>query len=278
MWLLGEYQRGIDEALDVRLGDVTIPVPGLDSRLDGLSILHLSDLHLGTLEGTLDAVEKAVTGAKADLCVMTGDYAPQYGQRTNYVVQGLERILAGVESRNGVFATLGNYDSAGLTQALIGSGICQVMINESAQITINGAPVCITGTDDPYEQDQTPIKAALSNPSKGFRIALVHTPDLAADAAVAGHDLYFCGHTHGGQICLPGSKPVLTNCRKRPDMASGLWREGSMWGYTSRGAGVSSIPRRHNCPPEVTLIRLVAGGPLPDACEAGASIARNGGA
>ena len=262
MWLLGEYQRGIADALDVQLGEVLIPVPGLAPALDGLSILHLSDLHLGMLEDTQQAVEAAVRDVQVDICVMTGDYAPRFNRQTTSVIEGIRQILAGVETRYGVFATLGNYDSAGMARALIDSGLCRVLVDETVPLIINDALVSITGTDDPYQQDQAGILSALRHPAEGFRVALVHTPDLAAEAAEAGHDLYLCGHTHGGQICLPGGQPVLTNCRKRGDLASGLWREGNMWGYTSRGAGVSSIPRRHNCPPEVTILRLVAGPPI----------------
>lgn len=262
LWMVGEYRRGIDEALDVRLSELLLPVPGLDPRLDGLSILHITDLHLGVLDGIEEATARAVEGVSTDLCVMTGDYAPRYGRRTAAVAAGMKRILAGVEARHGVFATLGNYDSADLARAMLDGGWCRLLVNERAGLTVNGAPVTVTGTDDPFLQDEKPILAALSDPGEGFRIALVHTPDLAAEAAAGGFSLYLCGHTHGGQICLPGGNPLTTNCKRRRDLASGLWREGGMWGYTSRGAGVSSIARRHNCPAEVTLIRLVAGAPL----------------
>ena len=262
LWLLGEYRKGIEDALDVRLYELSLPVPDLDPRLDRMSILHITDLHLGVLDGIEDATAAAAAGVEADLCVLTGDYAPRYGQRTDRVLHGVSRILAGVKAKHGVFATLGNYDSAALARGLLDGGFCDLLINRHARVEINGVAVTLTGADDPYDQDHGPIRAALAAPGDGFRIALVHTPDMAAEAAAAGFGLYLCGHTHGGQICLPGGKPVITNCKRRPDLASGLWREGGMWGYTSRGAGVSSIGRRHNCPPEVTLIRLVAGGPV----------------
>ncbi len=241
------------------LGSCCCRSPGLDPRLDGFSILHLSDLHLGFLDGIQQAIERAVHGVQADLCVLTGDYAPRYDKHTAAAVDGVRGILDGVETRYGAFATLGNYNSPPLARALRDGGFCRLLINGHAEIAVNGVQVSITGTDDPYDQDHRSIAAALTTPPEGFRIALVHTPDMAAEAAAAGHDLYLCGHTHGGQICWPGGHPIITNCKRRPDLASGLWREGEMWGYTSRGAGVSSIGRRHNCPPEVTLIRLVAG-------------------
>jgi uncharacterized protein len=261
-WLLGEYQNGIDQARNVRLFEVLIPVPGLDSRLNGLSILHLSDLHLGTLDGVHAAIEEAVSGLSVDLCLLTGDYAPSYRARPDRVLERMRSILNGVIAPHGTFAILGNYDSAALARALAASGMCRLLINETVTVPVNGCPISITGTDDPYEQPHGAILSALARPSEGFRIAMVHSPDLAAEAATSGHHLYLCGHTHGGQICRPSGRPILTNCRRRRDLASGLWREGSMWGYTSRGAGVSGIPRRHYCPPEVTLLRLVAGYPI----------------
>lgn len=262
LWCLGEYQKGIEDARDVQLNEILLPMPGLDPNLDGLTILQISDLHLGVLDGIENAVTDAVQDLAPDLCVLTGDYAPRYGQRTDDTIAGVERIVSAFQAKLGVFAVLGNYDNATLAQSLAGSDFCRLLINDRVQINANGSPIGITGTDDPYDQDLGPIRKALSHTGGGaLEIALVHTPDMAAEAASAGFDLYLCGHTHGGQICLPGGKPIITNCRRRPDLASGLWREGSMWGYTSRGAGVSSIPRRHNCPPEVTLIRLIAGHP-----------------
>lgn len=262
LWLIGEYRKGIEDARDVRLYEVSLPVPGLPPGLDGLTLLHITDLHLGVLDGIEEAVTAAIAGVEADLCVLTGDYAPRYDERTEQVVEGIQRILSGVTAKHGVYATLGNYDSANLARRLMDGGFCDLLVNRQARLDVNGVAVTVTGTDDPYQQEHDPILEALAAPGEGFRIALVHTPDMAAEAAAGGFDLYLCGHTHGGQICLPGGKPVITNCKRRRDLATGLWREGGMWGYTSRGAGVSSIGRRHNCPPEVTLIRLVAGGPL----------------
>jgi len=265
-WLIGEYRNGIDQALDVREYGLLLPVPGLDPNLDGFTILHLSDLHLGQFPGLTEAIEHAVKDLQPDVCVLTGDYAPTYKTRPDHVLAALRPILERIDSRHGFYATLGNYDSPELAAALQHDGKCRLLINEHAAIRHHSALVHLTGTDDPYLQDNGPILEALAAPREGFgesfRIALVHTPDLAGEAAAAGYDLYLCGHTHGGQICRPSGRPILKNCKKRPDLASGLWREGGMWGYTSRGAGVSGIPRRHYCPPEVTMIRLVAGAPL----------------
>lgn len=258
MWGIGQYAAGLAEARNVRLAPLDLPVPELDPRLDGFTILHLSDLHLGYLSGVAEAAAAAVAGVSVDLCVLTGDFAPVYGAPPERIVAGVERIVSGIESRHGVFLTLGNYDSARLARGLRAYDGWRLLIDERARLQHGGATVSLTGLDDPYQQPHAPLRAALAAGGEGYRIVLAHAPELAAEAAASGADLYLCGHTHGGQICLPSGRPVFRNTR-RPDLVRGLWREGTMWGYTTSGAGVSGIPRRHNCPPEVALIRLVAG-------------------
>jgi predicted MPP superfamily phosphohydrolase len=85
---------------------------------------------------------------------------------------------------------------------------------------------------------------------------LVHSPEAALLAAEAGFALYLCGHTHGGQICLPGGIPVITNIQYRRRFASGPWRCGEMIGYTSRGLGTSGLPVRFFSRGEIALITL----------------------
>ncbi|MGE5504702.1 MAG: metallophosphoesterase, partial [Actinomycetota bacterium] len=102
-------------------------------------------------------------------------------------------------------------------------------------------------------------------PAQGrFGIALVHSPELAPEAAAAGHRLYLCGHTHGGQISLPGGIPVLTHDQRRHGqvprrLARGRWSHGAMTGITSTGAGASGIPLRFATPPEMLRITLRRG-------------------
>ena len=90
----------------------------------------------------------------------------------------------------------------------------------------------------------------------GFRILLQHSPELLDEAAAASVALYLCGHTHGGQICLPGGIPLMTNIRTPRRYASGLWQHGDMTGYTSVGVGVSVMPLRFFSKGEVAVITL----------------------
>jgi predicted MPP superfamily phosphohydrolase len=99
-------------------------------------------------------------------------------------------------------------------------------------------------------------KAATPIPEDGFAILLSHTPEVFRQAAHAGFDLMLSGHTHGGQICLPGGFPVTRGGRVPRRVVGGAWRHHAMCGYTSTGAGVSVVPLRLNCPPEITLHTL----------------------
>ncbi len=114
----------------------------------------------------------------------------------------------------------------------------------------------MTGTDDVYYYYTDAARAALDAAPDGFKIALIHSAELAEVAANAGFNLYLAGHTHGGQVCLPGGMPIITqmSCDRR--YASGLWRHGSMNGYTTTGIGVSGLPVRFNTRGEVVLITL----------------------
>src|SRR4029079_2861599 len=99
------------------------------------------------------------------------------------------------------------------------------------------------------------LDAALSGvPEDACKVLLVHSPEVIARAAERGVDLYLCGHTHGGQVCLPGLGPVVLNANCARRYARGTWRYGSMQGYTSSGLGTSCVPVRFFCPPEVAVI------------------------
>jgi hypothetical protein len=93
-------------------------------------------------------------------------------------------------------------------------------------------------------------------PSEAFSVLLSHTPEIFRQAAHAGFNLLLSGHTHGGQICLPGRIPIILESRLPRSMGSGPWVYGDLSGYTSVGVGSSIVPVRFNCPPEITLHHL----------------------
>jgi predicted MPP superfamily phosphohydrolase len=136
-------------------------------------------------------------------------------------------------------------------------GGIQMLLNEHAVLEHSGEKIWLAGVDDPHYYETDNLDKALEGvPEDGFTILLAHSPEICRKAAFAGVDLYLCGHTHAGQICLPGGRPLLINSKCPHQCHSGLWSFEEMTGYTSRGAGTSSVDVRFNCPPEITVHTL----------------------
>jgi predicted MPP superfamily phosphohydrolase len=132
----------------------------------------------------------------------------------------------------------------------------RVLANETVTIRRGGAAMHVTGLDDVHYFYTDAAGRALSDAPAGCKIALVHSPEAAHLAARAGYALYLCGHTHAGQICLPGGQPIITNSAFHWRHARGMWRRGAMLGYTSPGAGTSGLPVRYFSRGEVTVLTL----------------------
>jgi predicted MPP superfamily phosphohydrolase len=112
----------------------------------------------------------------------------------------------------------------------------------------------LAGIDDAHFYGSDSIeKAATGMSREEFSVLLSHTPEVYREGERLGFDVMLSGHTHGGQICLPGGIPVTLDARLPRHMGKGAWRYGKLSGYTSVGAGSSIVPVRFNCPPEITL-------------------------
>ena len=131
-----------------------------------------------------------------------------------------------------------------------------MLLNECETI-LRGDQLYLAGIDDAhYYRVDNIEKAASEIPENGFSILLSHTPEIYRQEAHAGFDLLLSGHTHGGQICLPGSTPITLDSVLPRHMGSGPWKHCDMVGYTSVGVGTSVVPARLNCLPEITLHHL----------------------
>jgi len=132
-----------------------------------------------------------------------------------------------------------------------------MLLNETEQLVREGEHIYLAGIDDAHCFRVDNIGKAASEIRDGaFSILLSHTPEIYRQAAHAGFNLLLSGHTHGGQICLPGSVPITLDSVLPRRMGSGAWEYHTMVGYTSVGAGSSIVAVRFNCPPEITLHRL----------------------
>ncbi len=250
-------------ALDIRRVEIDLAFADLPAAFDGYRILQISDPHFDALAGVAEAIRARVAGVPVDLCVFTGDYrAAESGAfRQRSILAPMAAIVAEVAAADGCLAVLGNHDCHEMVEPLEESVGVRVLVNEQVLVARGGESLALLGFDDPYRfytASSRRFAASLAPDAGGpFRIMLVHTPDLADEAARLGCALYLCGHTHGGQICLPGGRPIIQHLHKETRLGRGLWRRRQMVGYTSPGAGVAgSLPIRVFAPAEVTLFRL----------------------
>ncbi len=252
--LAGLYERAQRNARTIRLVHNTLPLAGLPAPFEGLRVLHLSDLHTDLDPRITQAIAERVQGLDYDLCVLTGDYrAKTYGP-VGPALAGMGIIRA--QLRDPIYAVLGNHDSIRLVPGLEDMGI-RVLLNESVAIERNGALLHLVGIDDAhYYQVHNIHQAVAGIEPDACTLLLSHTPEVYRHAAHAGFRAMLCGHTHGGQICLPGGHALIWDspCPRR--LAGGPWTQGEMSGYTSLGSGSSVVNARLNCLPEVTLHTL----------------------
>jgi len=255
--MLGCYERGVRNAADIRLNEMDIWFEGLPEAFDGFKVLQLSDLHVDFLPETLRVALDLTAGVEADICVLTGDFRRRVTGGFEDILPAMERLMSDVSTRHGTYAILGNHDCADMVEPFEDLGI-RVLINETHTIRRQAAELHLTGTDDVHYYYTDGARQALEAVPEGFRIALIHSAELADVAAECGYQLYLAGHTHGGQVCLPGGWPIITHLSRFRRYARGLWRHGKMVGYTSTGVGVSGLPVRFNTRGEVALITLHA--------------------
>lgn len=252
----GLYWRGIDNAGKVELRENRPALSRLPQAFDGFAILQISDLHVEMSEAAMARTADLVNSLRYDLCVLTGDYRAQTWGPYEAALSGVARLREVL--RGEVFGVLGNHDTILMVPGLEAMGI-KMLLNESVVIERGRERIHLAGVDDAhfYRMDNLE-KAAANIPHDAFSILITHTPEIYKQAAHAGFDLLLSGHTHGGQICLPGGIPITLDSVLPRHMGAGAWRYHGMAGYTSVGAGSSVVPVRFNCPPEITLHRLEA--------------------
>jgi len=258
MRLCGLYPRGRRNALAPVLEQFELSFPTLPEAFDGYRILQLTDTHLDLLPELGAIAGRMLGGVEIDLLVFTGDALADSDAPPQTATGPLAEAIAGVTVRGRRLAILGNHDTAAVAQALEALGF-EMLLNRSTAIERDGDRIAVTGLDDVHHFYTPAAEQALASGEPGFRIALIHSPEMADRAGAAGVDFYLCGHTHGGQICLPGGRMLVTRLTRCRHAARGLWRAGRTVGYTSRGLGVSGRPQRFNCPGEITIITLRRG-------------------
>jgi uncharacterized protein len=254
--LTGLRQRGERNALNPVIRDIRLTYANLPEDFCGFKLLHLTDLHADGVIGLADAVSERLSGLQVDLCVLTGDYRFGMHGPCHDIYPPMERIVKSINARLGVVGVLGNHDVSEEIPALERLGV-RMLMNEALEVRRGRDSAWVIGVDDPHYYGCDDLPAALSDvPAEAFKILLVHTPEIITEAEASGVDLYLCGHTHGGQVCLPGIGPIVTNANCPRAYARGVWTYKKLQGYTSPGVGTSGIPVRFFCPPEIGLVEL----------------------
>jgi uncharacterized protein len=255
--LTGLYWRARKNAERIQIRHHDISLPGLPAAFDGFTILHLSDLHIDMNQGAMRRLIELLPELSYDLCVLTGDYRGKTFGPFAATIEGMARLRTHIAGP--VYGVLGNHDTIRMVPALEEMGI-HILVNEAEPLLRDGQRLHLAGIDDAhYYRVDNIEKAAAQIPDGEFSILLSHTPEIYRQAAHADFDLLLSGHTHGGQICLPGAIPITLDSTLPRRMGSGSWRYGQMVGYTSVGVGSCIVTVRINCLPEITLHHLRCG-------------------
>ena len=262
------------ESKRVELTETVLRIPDLPPGLEGLRILHIADTHFPADAESLPRFLAAADRRPYDIVVGTGDYVDS---QTGWDVA--LRAFRALEPGLGVFAVIGGHEryaprrwDAGLRMAgrprrrwvdpspfvegLRDAGV-RVLINESTMAEIGGEAVRFIGIDDAYhglDRLEQPLPA---EDAPGFRILLSHSPDGVPADGRGAFPLAFAGHTHGGQICLPGYGAPVRHARAVGRRnASGVVCIGETQVVISRGFGTTSLPMRFACRPELGIVEL----------------------
>ena len=236
-----------------RLGvtEATLPVSGLPPALEGTRIALLTDIHHSALVGAAD-VQKAVQLALAqrpDLIVLGGDYVT-FGDRR--FVSPVAELLAPLHAPHGVFAILGNHDDDKEMPAALARNRFTVLKDQRTRVTLRGEALELAGIRF-WTRRPADVARVLRN-AHDTVLLLAHDPRRLTEASELNVPGVLSGHTHGGQVVVPGFGAIA---KARFPILEGVGGRDNTSIFVSRGIGTVYVPVRINCPPEVALITLV---------------------
>jgi predicted MPP superfamily phosphohydrolase len=247
-------KTAIDEASSLSLERVEIECPRLPKKLDGLKIIHLSDIHHSPFTN-IEHIERTIKVAnrlKPDMFLLTGDYV----SHEKKYVGPVAKVLGTLKSEFGTYACLGNHDHWTAPELVVRrfreAGIT-MLVNEGFRFEARDASFWLCGVDD-HMVGKTDLPSALkgSYPDE-MKLLLAHNPLIFRQATRYGVDLTLSGHTHGGQVKVRDPEKRLLPRRK---LTSGLHSRKDSQIYITRGIGTVVLPIRYQCPPEISLLEL----------------------
>jgi len=267
LWLLASFGLGYECMWrgpgSIRVEETKVALADWPESLPPMRVVVLADLQTALLTGRERAVSGIVESLKPDLIVIPGDLVAQ-SLEPRYPIESARHVLGSITAPLGVYAVNGDVDAAvpGELWTVL-RGTDAILLDNGAELLHAGFPIELAGFD-PHRGES--FRALLSAPPlSSLRIALVHRPDHARQIADAGFDLVIAGHTHGGQVVIPGLGPPYVNSSVSRKIGAGglhaLTERSQL--YVSRGIGLEAgfaPPIRLFCPPEISLLIL---GPQP---------------
>lgn len=255
--LIGSYPVFF-ERYAFQVNTYQVPVANLPANFNNFTIVQLTDLHFGFLMPlvVIEYIINKINSLRKDIIVCTGDYIHE--KNNTYEIDTVWPQLMKLKAKSGVYSVLGNHDHWGDTDRslywLKKSG--QDVRHQAVSISRGNERIWIGGAGD-FVEDELGIDEAFRNvPPDECKILLAHNPDSADTEFETGVDLMIAGHTHGGQVVIPGvGAPVLPV--KNPNYSSGFIRSKKTNLYISRGVGWAILPVRFNCFPEISVLKLV---------------------
>ena len=246
------YYSAVYEPADLEVVRRTVLIRDLPARLDGMRMVQVSDLHL-TKAGSLHTrMVEQVQALKPDVIFVTGDLVD-----TTSAVADVHDLLGYLEAPGGIWAVPGNWDHTAEAiddlKSALSSAKVNFLINQSQQLE---AGFWIVGVDDPASGHDQLDEAVADVPAGVRRLLLAHSPDIVPNLAGQTFDLILSGHTHGGQIDLPFLNGAWLKDGPSNKYIQGLYQVHGSPLYVNRGIGMTTLPVRIHCRPEITHFTL----------------------
>lgn len=235
---------------------ITVNDEGLAGRMQGLSVVQISDLHLRGKAGFLQKrLVAKVNALQPDLLLITGDFQDDIDRLRETI-----ELLRSFQAKVGVFGVMGNTDhhffrTQGLIKELLDSGTT-ILLNENRRVSLpNGRHLWLAGVDDPVTHRARLEQSLAGIPTGEPVLLLAHSPDIYVQAVLAKVNLVLVGHTHGGQVGIPYLIRRSEYANRSPFIA-GIFHDGSTTLYVNRGIGTKTLPIRFLCRPEITTFQF----------------------
>jgi predicted MPP superfamily phosphohydrolase len=245
---------------DFRVREIDLPFAGLPQDLEGLRILHLSDIHLSAFlsEDEFARVVDASNELRPNLAFFTGDLISGHSDPLDACI----RQLARVKSDAGMLACMGNHEryirAEGYAARQAASAGVRFLRGEAQQLRFGSAVLNVAGSDFQSHRERKNYLAGMEQhvAPGALNILLQHNPDVFPAAAAKGYNLLLAGHTHGGQVTVEILDQSINPARFFTPYVYGMYRIAGSAAYVTRGIGTIGIPARIGAPPEISLLRL----------------------